>query len=151
MAVTVTLATTTLAAPASVTDQQIKLASTSGVLPGYRLYVDRELMAVTSLGVSPWVNVRRGVDTTATAPHTSGQVVTIGTADQFYSSDPVGVPPAAVPVSPYINVLTGDFWYAQGDELPAGNSNRWWQKRSTTYTAGALGVRVSTQDPTSST
>lgn len=151
MPATVTLNTTTLAAPVSATARQVKLASTAGVLPGYRLYADRELMAVVSLGVDPWVNVRRGVDGTATSAHTSSVTVTIGTADQFYQSDPVGAPPSAVQVSPYINVLTGDVWYAQGDALPEGNANRWWQKQATTYTAGALGVRVATSSPTSST
>jgi hypothetical protein len=151
MPATVTLSTTTLAANVGASDNQIKLASTAGVTPGTRLWVDRELMAVVSLGVDPWVNVSRGVDGTAGSPHNSAATVTIGQAYQFYSSDPVGRPNEAVPVSPYINVRNGTIWYAQGDAVPGDTATRWWQAVTTTYDTGPLGVRTTTMDPTSST
>ena len=149
MPATVTLATTTLAAFVGVNDTQVTLASTSGLTPGTRLYVDRELMAVVGLGVANQVNVRRGVDGTATTEHASSSVVTIGQPNQFYAQDPVGRPPEAIPVSPYINVSNGRIWFARGDATPTGN--RWWQQQTTTYGAGAFGIGTATLDPTSST
>lgn len=108
-------------------------------------------MSVISLGVDPWVNVQRGVDGTSASDHDSSAVIYVGRADQFYSADPVGSPSESIPVSPYINAMNGSIWYAQGDSLPAGRVYRWWQKVSTTYGQGALGVRTSTADPSSST
>jgi hypothetical protein len=151
MPATVTLSTTTLQQTAGASDSQIKVESTSGMFPGTRLWIDRELMTVVSLGVSPWVNVLRGVDGTSAQAHSSLSTVTIGRGDQFYSIDPVGRPFDAISVSPYINVLTGDVWLAQGDAQPDGTAVRWWQKVTTTYGVGALGVRTTTQDPTAST
>lgn len=155
MPATVTLSTTTLQANVNATSREIKVASTSGLASGIRLYLDKELMSVVSLGVSTslysTVEVRRGVDGTTAVPHESGQTLYVGRGDQFYDSDPKGLPPLAVPVSPYINVITGDFWFAQGDGDPLNGSGRWWQRASTTYGVGALGVRTTTQDPTAST
>lgn len=150
MPATVTLSTTTLAAPVGPSDGAVKLTSTSGVYPGYRLFVNGELMDVISLGVDPWVNVRRGVDGTKGLDHPSLATVYIGQASQFYAKDPVGRPPNAIPVSPHINVITGAVWFAQGDTVQA-DSNRWWQKQTTTYGEGPLGVITTTYDPTAST
>lgn len=151
MPATATLSTTTLAAAVGPSDQQVKVASTSGLVAGDRLYLEGELMEVTGLGVDPWVNVLRGRDGTAGAAHDSETTLYIGRADQFYSVDPPGVPPEAIPVSPYINVVGGSVWFAQGDVLPSGQTNRWWQKQTTTYSEGPLGVRTETLDPTVST
>lgn len=151
MPATVTLSTTTLTAPVSSTSGLISVASTAGMTPGMRLWVDRELMSVVSLDVDPWVRVLRGVDGSAASAHNSSSTVTIGRGDQFYSSDPVGQPPAAIPVSPYINVLTGDVFLAQGSAQPGGSNVRWWQKVTTTYGAGAFGAVTTTQSPTAST
>jgi len=151
MPATVTLSTTTLAAPVNSRDGRIKVASTSGLFAGYRLWIDKELMSVVSLDVDTWVNVKRGVDGTSGSAHSSSATLTIGRADQFYTSDPVGSPPAAVLVSPWINVLSGKVWFAQGDTLPDGDSNRWWQEESVTRGVGPLGVRTTTLDPTEST
>ncbi len=151
MAATVTLSTTTLLAGVGAADRSVKVASTSGLTPSVRLFVNGELMEVVSLGVSPWVNVRRGVDGTAAAPHDSADTIYIGRADQFYVSDPVGAPPEAIPVSPYINAINGTVWFAQGDAEPSGRCQRWWQQQTTTYGVGALGVRTSTLNPSSST
>ena len=151
MPATVTLSTTTLNEGVGSTERSVKVASTSGLTSGLRLFVDGELMTVVSLGVDPWVNVLRGVDGTAAQHHDSGATIYIGRADQFFSSDPVGAPREVIPVSPHINVINGSVWFAQGDELPAGSAQRWWQKQSTTFGVGALGVRTTTLDPTSST
>lgn len=151
MPATVTLSTTTLSAPLDAHEGVAVLASVSGLSPGVRLYVDRELMTVLRVGVGTQVYIIRGVDGTAGAAHTSGSTVTIGLAHQFYSVDPVGAPPEAIPVSPWINLTNGKVWYAQGDPVASGNSQRWWQERTTTYTKGPLGVRTTTLDPTSST
>ena len=97
------------------------------------------------------VRVGRGVDGTAAAPHSSSAQVTIGKADQFYAVDPVGAPGEVVLISPWINVINGKVWYAQGDALPSGLTNRWWQEVTTTYGFGGLGIRSSESAPTSST
>lgn len=151
MPATVTLSTTTLVNPANRGESQIKVASTSGLTSGVRLFVDKELMSVVSLGVSPWVNVRRGVDGTAAQDHDSSATVYVGDASSFYSFDPQGAPPEAILVSPWINVRTGDVWFAQGDVMPTGATYRWWQKQTVTPSIGALGKRVFVLDPTSST
>lgn len=151
MPATVTLSQTTLTEGVDSLARQVRVASTSGLTAGTRLYVDTELMSVVSLGVDSWVNVLRGVDGTSTAPHSSGSTITIGRGDQFYGTDPVGAPPPEIPVSPYINVVNGTVWFAQGDGVPAKQGRRWWQKQSTTFGAGPLGVRTTTLDPTSST
>ena len=151
MPATVTLSSTTLSTAAGASDRQIKVASTSGLTPGTRLFIAGELLEVVSLGIDPWVNVLRGRDGTAGAPHDSGILIYIGRADQFYGVGPTGVPDEAIAVSPYINVTNGTVWFAQGNTLPEGQSKRWWQKQTTSYSTGALGVRVETLDPTAST
>jgi hypothetical protein len=150
MPATVTLSSTTLAADINGASDMVSVASRDGLYPGRRMYVEGELMAVLDLGPASWVKVRRGVDGTAAAPHLSSAAVWIGRADQFYSSDPVGDPPPAIPVSPYINAENGTIWFAQGDNAPGGG-NRWWQKQVATYGTSALGARTVTFDPTSST
>lgn len=102
MAATVTLSTTTLSVYVGLMDGQIRVASTSGILPKDRLWIDRELMGVISLGPSTLVNVLRGVGGTSASAHSSSAVVTIGRGDQFYSCDPVGAPASSVSVQPYI-------------------------------------------------
>jgi hypothetical protein len=150
MPATVTLSSTTLSVSVGPATDTLVLASTAGVLPGYRLYIDGELIKVNALAVDG-VKVRRGVDGSAGAAHPSGSTVYIGRADQFYSQDPTGRPPDEIQVSPYINVVNGSVWYAQGDSLPLGNSTRWWQRQTTSYENGPMGVRTSTLNPTSST
>lgn len=151
MPATVTLSTTSLVCAAGPSDGSVKVASTSGLVKGSRLWIDRELMEVISLGVDRNVKVVRGVDGTSGVAHVSASTVTIGQADQFYTRDPVGIPPESIPVSPYINVLNGRVWFARGDSMPPANSNRWWQLQTTSYSTGPLGVLVTTMDPTVST
>ena len=108
-------------------------------------------MSVVSLGLGTSVNVRRGVDGTASAAHPQMATVWIGRADQFYSMDPVGQPPASIPVSPYINAANGSVWFAQGDSGPAALSVRWWQQQVASKTVGALGVITPSTDISAST
>lgn len=149
MPATVTLSTTTLTNDVDASATRIKVASTTGMLAGYRLYLDGELMQVVSLDVDPWVNVKRGVDNTVGSAHPSLATLYIGRADQFYSQDPAGRPNAAVLVSPYINVTNGTVWHAQGDA--SATADRWWEKQTATHGIGSLGVRTVTYSPESST
>lgn len=151
MPATVTLVTTTLAETLDAGSDRVRLASTAGVLVGMRLYADGELMTVRALLPDPWVLVLRGQGSTRTQPHASALTVYIGRGDQFYDKDPVGRPPEAIEVSPWINLRNGNVWFAQGDTDPTGRADRWWQLARTTYDQGPLGVRVKTQDPTAST
>ena len=153
MSATVTLSATTLARSCGATDDRVQVASVSGLLPGMFLFVDRELMHYISTHVvgdiGTWILVRRGASGTAASAHAGGAPITYGRGDQFYSTDPVGAPPAVIPVSPYINVLTGDIWVMQGDEIPGGQ--RWWAKYVDTHDTGALGVRTDTRGASSVT
>ena len=152
MPATVTLATATLTYGVSPDAGEIQLSSVSGVDVGDRLWIDRELMKVNRVvDGTTRVKVNRGVDGTAASRHSSSAVVTIGRPDQFYTTDPVGSPASVIPVSPYINVLNGKVWYAQGDSLPEDNSYRWWQEVTQTYGIGPLGVRTQVASLSSST
>jgi hypothetical protein len=158
MPASVTLSSTTLAQGVSSGDSRVKLTSVSGVVPGLRLYVGGfgapgELMRVDRLDVSPWVVVTRGVDGSKAGPHSTGETVYIGRADQFYSVPPFGRPEGAVPVSPYIDIVAGKVYYAQGDTQPSATAVRWWQEMTTVRVPGVLGAPSSsvTLDPTSST
>ncbi len=138
---TASLGTTTFSSTVEPGDTQVILSSTSGIAPGVRLFCDRELLAVVMLtGLGNAAVVRRGVDGTSSSRHATNATVWVGRADQFYDSDPYGLPPANLPVYPYINVRTGDVWAAEGDELGPGVSGRVWSKVTQSIDAGALGV-----------
>lgn len=156
MPATVTLATATLTYSIDSAADEVTLSSAAGILAGTRLWISSggrgELMrAISANTTTNKVKVIRGVDGTASSPHTSSDVVTIGRADQFYGIDPMGDPPASIPVSPYINVIRGKVWLAQGDPLPDGSTARWWQEVTSTYSTGSLGILTSTSFPTAST
>lgn len=145
MQATVSLATTALAADVGAGDTLWTLTSTSGVTPGVRLFVGRELVAVDRLtGIGTQVIVRRGIDGSLATPHVTADTVYIGRGDQFYSVDPFGQPPNPIAVYPYINVVTGTLWGVQGDDVGAGAAARTWAPITTTQSIGALGVRVNT-------
>ena len=152
MPASVTLPTTTLTLWIGPQNHTLKLASGSGVTPGLCLWIDRELMSVTSLPDSNGnVRVRRGVGGTAPSEHSSTALVTIGRPDQFYTVDPFGSPGSVIAVSPYINTLNGKVWYAQGDALPLNSTVRYWQEVTGTYGTASLGILTQTTSPTSST
>lgn len=153
MANLVTLSSTTLPEPLSRDANEVKLTSTSGVLPGMRLYVDKESMEVVRLLTSPWVYCKRGQDGTGGAIHPNGAIVWIAEAYQLYQRDPTGLPLTELLVSPWINTLTGDVFFARGDAVGAGATTnlRHWVKQTTTWTEGALGIVTISQDPSAST
>lgn len=149
MPATTTLSTTGLVVELKSNETQVKVVSTSGLTPGMALFCEGELMTVVSLGVDPWVNVKRGVGGAPATYHEPGATIYIGRPDQFYMVDPTGSPVENILVSPYINTVNGTIWFAQGDSLEG--AYRWWQKQQTVYGVGPLGVRTYTLDPTSST
>lgn len=147
----VTLGSTLISNTVKAGDGRIRLASTSGVLPGKCLWFDGELVCVVGLDPDQWVRVRRGQSGSPAMAHASGVTVYVGDGNQFYGYDPVGRPPETFEVSPWINVLAGKVWFAQGDNDPVGVADRWWQLQSTVFDVGAMGVRTKTPSPTSST
>ena len=151
MPATVTLSSTTLAAGVDSAATRVKVTSTTGLVHGVRMYIDGELMKVLRFDPDPWVVVTRGVDGSKASAHSSGVTVYIGRADQFYGQPPVGRPDGAVLVSPYIDVVNGNVYFAQGDVTPTGSAVRWWMVQTNTRTTQPLGVTTSTLDPTSST
>lgn len=154
MPATVTLSSTTLAEGCDMGQTRIKVTSTTGMVQGLRIYVGGpggELMKIQRLDVSPWVIVTRGVDGSKASPHSSGETIYIGRGDQFYNVPPVGRPDAAIAVSPYIDVVAGLIYFAQGDNQPSATAVRWWQVQTNTRTTQPLGVQTTTLDPTSST
>ena len=140
-----TLATTTFASNVGELDTNVNLTSTTGVVPGMRLFADRECFAVEKLtGVGNYAIVRRGVDGTFNRPHNTIQTVYIARPDQLFMIDPVGIPIAGVYSNPHINVTTGVIWVVQGDDSGPGIYARTWQPVTATQTAGPLGVRTLT-------
>jgi hypothetical protein len=140
-----TLATTTFASNVGELDTQVNLTSTTGVVPGIRLFANRECLAVEKLtGVGNYAIVRRGVDGTFNRPHNTQETVYIARPDQLFSTDPVGIPIAGVYSNPHINVFTGTIWVVQGDDSGPGIYARSWQQVTSTQTAGPLGVRTNT-------
>lgn len=144
---TVTLSTVRLMRSTNAGESPVKFESQTGLNPGVRVFADAELMAILSYtgnfdGSGYWYNVRRGVDGTSSSDHSAGITCTIGNADQFYSTDPVGSPQSSVPVLPYINVLTGQYWTAEGDN---GNQGlRWWARVYNQHAVTSFGNRTST-------
>lgn len=150
MPATVTLSTTRLLTELKASESLVRVASTSGLIPDTHLFIDGELMRVVGPDVaSSGVYVQRGVGGTAASNHDPGATAYIGTADQFFATDPVGSPPETILVSPWINVLSGAIWYAQGSA--ANNEPRWWQKQAVVPEVGPLGVQRFTYEPTEST
>lgn len=142
MSALATLATTTLAAPVSSSDSSVSLASVSDVVAGQFLYCEQELMKVISVDYGGLTaRVTRGAHGTAGKAHTSLAVVTIGRGDQFYDTNPFGAPPIVQLVSPWINVLTGEQWTAQGDENPLG-PNLYWARTQWVHQPAGLGART---------
>lgn len=104
-----TLTSTTLSAAVAATGLYVPLASLSGVRVGSVLVCGREALIVTGLEALG-VRVTRGQASTPAEAHPSGATVYVGAAADFYTRDPIGVPPSPVLVTPWINVRTGDVW-----------------------------------------
>jgi hypothetical protein len=153
MPATYTLATTTLQYGIGPHTDRLAVASVTGILPGMRLYIDRECIAVVRADVSPWFVVRRGVDGTASSMHSSSATVWLAQPDQLYSTDPTGAPPVATYASPWINILSGNIWYAYGDEN-AEPAFRYWQLQTVDRNAGittTVGAQAISGDKTITT
>lgn len=109
---------TTAAAAVTTTAQTIRLTSATGVVVGTKLWVNRELMRVTSIANTPTVGVHRGEAGLVTA-HDSGDsvmVVNENAGEQhFYDYDP-DFGAACVRGSgqarslPWVNTMTGTVW-----------------------------------------
>lgn len=142
---TFTLATTGFASQVAASDTQVNLTSTSGIVPGVFLFANREVMRIVALtGIGNYASVLRGRDGTETRAHGTGETVYIAQGYQLFESDPQGLPNPATLVNPHINVRNGIVWVVQGDDVGAGTGARSWQPVTTTQSAGALGVRVTT-------
>ena len=143
---TVTLSTTTLAAPLDASGRHATLSSLTGVIPGQTfLYIDKELAKVETItGISTVVVLSRGQDGTASTPHANGATVYLGRGDQFYMNDPQGAPANPIAVYPYINVVNGTRWGVTGDEDGPGVAARFWSPITDTPDFGPLGIRTTT-------
>jgi hypothetical protein len=127
-------AQTTLTQPtlaAAVTDganTKIRLASVTGVVAGTSMLYVEDGTGAIGLGEVMFVNAVTGTTVSVTRgyygsngnPHISGALVLIGAPNQFYAVEPTGAcTPAAQPVTPYLNVKTGNEW------LCSSILNRW--------------------------
>lgn len=161
MSATVTLSSTTLTVGCGPSDTSVVVVSATNIQPGLFLFIEQEFMKVVSTGVTTGggtvVNVLRGRGGLGSHRHSGGATVYIGRGDQFYNFDPSSTPGAVVLVTPHINVTNGNVWLPQGDDLPAlpGVSNtarsvRWWQLQTSVPGFASLGVRSTTQNPSTS-
>lgn len=92
----------------SIPTQSVVLTSGTGVTTSTLLYVDRELMQVTSIANSPRFAVIRGVFGTIVSSHATLAPVRIGLPQYFGSTDKSGSCTATAEViNPYINVNNG--------------------------------------------
>jgi hypothetical protein len=140
-----TLTTTTFTAPVAASDTQVIVASTSGIVPGVFLFANRELFKVVrATGIGNAFVVLRGQEGTHTRDHGTGETIYLAQGYQLFVTDPQGLPPTVTFANPHINVVSGTVWVVQGDDLGPGTGARSWQPVTTTQTAGALGVRVTT-------
>lgn len=93
----------------SIPIQTVTLTSGTGVTTSTLLYVDRELMRVTSIANSPRFTVVRGVNGSIMSSHATLAVVRIGQPQWFGSSDKAGSCTASAElINPYININTGN-------------------------------------------
>lgn len=93
----------------SIPTTQVTLTSGTGVTTSTYLYVDRELMQVTSIANSPRFTVIRGVQGTIISSHATLATVRIGLPQWFGSAPKAGSCTASSEIiNPYININTGD-------------------------------------------
>lgn len=112
------LTTTTLsAAVTSTSTTTLRVASATGIVANSTvLFIEdgtsnnSEAAFVNSVSGTA-IGVTRGYNGTKVSTHISGALVFAGTPDKFYSFEPGGSCTAAQqPVTPFINVLTGNAW-----------------------------------------
>ena len=94
----------------SIPTQSVLLTSGAGVTTSTLLYVDRELMQVTSIANTPRFSVIRGVFGSIVSQHASGATVLIGSPQWFGNADKAvggACTATAEIINPYINVSNG--------------------------------------------
>lgn len=116
------LATTTLSRATTAADSQWYLASGSSVTIGTVLFSDGEAVTVTAQVTSTCFQVQRGQFGSNAAAHASGATVYKGTPEQFYQTDPEGVPVTDPITTPWINTLNGAVWTVSGSAWVLANS-----------------------------
>ena len=104
------LSTLSLGASLTAETLYVRPSSLTGVAIGYGLWVDRELLTVLGPAIGAYVPVQRGQGGSTAAVHNYGKTVYMGTLDQFYTTNPTGVPPTPPLVTPWINTVTGQVW-----------------------------------------
>lgn len=151
------LATTTLSQAVTAGAQQWALASVSGVSTIQQtgatcvLFSDGEAVIVTAPPMGSSVNVQRGRLGSPVGAHAASTTVYLGTQDQFYQSDPVGVPPATLAVDPWINTVTGTVWTSSGGQwvIVSGGSDSFVSPTITgTVAGGATYTAITLTTPT---
>ncbi len=110
------LSTTTFSQAVSANAGAVHLASGTGVTLGSVLWADREALIVTGTipGTSTTFQVQRGRLGSPASTHVSGATVYLGSSNDFYAEDPVGVPESPPVVTPWINTVTGTLWEVSG-------------------------------------
>ena len=167
MPATVTLVPLLVAEHIDPTDSEIKLVVTDAgqtsltlvpdgavqldPLQSYFGYCEGELMRLVRQGLGSRFVAMRGLHGTSASHHDAGAQMYLGLGYHFYNHDPLGSPPNALEVSPWINVLNGTVWFAQGDSEPGHTTRRWWVKQEMKEATNSLGVREFTLDPIEST
>jgi len=103
-------------------DRVISVASATGFVAGYGLYIDREFMIITGIS-STNISVVRGAGGTRATPHLIGTVLYVAPKNYFTTYDRQGAGVNADQlVSPYINIMTGNVWSVIGGKWYAGNT-----------------------------
>lgn len=145
-----TLASTTLGAAVSATDQCVSVASASGITaPGglnnftTYLYVDREELPVTSVS-GTYICVRRGGDSTPVQTHNSGATVWVGPPNYFRTGTPGGSCTATSEVVlPRIVVDTGEVWTCPSSGTQSGQWYRQGTSSPFVFTDGSFFIPAS--------
>ena len=110
-----TLIQTTLSSKVGPGDNNIFVASTTGITVAQNttatmIYIDRELMTVLAVNTTTGeVTVARGAAGTPAAGHAKGAMVLAGNPTFFFDHDPQGTTSNQL-VTPYVNVSNGLQW-----------------------------------------
>ena len=143
-----TFLTPTLLTSVGEGDTSVNLSSVVGIIPGYHcIFVDDELIKIVSFGLGTSVNGIRGIEGTTNERHGSGSAVYIGPAHYFNYRDPNGIPGRPPLTNPWINLLNGNVWFAEGDESGPNVDARRWVLQTTMLGAGPLGINSVTLTP----
>lgn len=121
------------------TDQtQITLTVADGISVGHVLYIDVEALVATAVNTTTEVvTVARGQLGTAASTHLDDSLVWTGVATRFYFVDPPAgrcMSTSAYPggAKPWINVLSGAFYYCDDDTYGEAATAGYWRSPGTT-------------------